>query len=81
VAGGSISENILKCQLKPLVFTDYTGVTFTAGQQTRLQTVFSGGVCDWSKAGVGQVDPIGPLTYKAGAGGVPLPAAPASSRI
>jgi hypothetical protein len=81
VAGGAITENILKCQLKPVVFTDYTGVTFTAGQQTRLQTVFSGGVCDWSKAGVGQVDPIGPLTYKAGAGGVPLPAAPVSSRI
>ena len=81
VAGGSITENILKCQLKPVVFTDYTGVTFTAGQQTRLQAVFSGGGCDWSKTGVGQVDPTGPLTYKAGAGGVPLPAAPVSSRI
>ncbi len=80
VAGGALSENILKCQLKPVVFTDYTGVTFTAGQQTRLQAAFSGGVCDWSKTGVGQVDPIGPLTYKAGAGGVPLPAAPVSSR-
>ena len=80
-AGGALTENILKCQLKPLVFADYTGVTFTAGQQARLQSVFSGGVCDWSKVGVGQVDPIGPLTYKAGAGGVPLPAAPVSSRL
>src|SRR5215470_12482001 len=25
VAGGPINENILKCALKPLVFTDYTG--------------------------------------------------------
>ena len=80
-AGGSILENILKCQLKPLVFADYTGIAFTAGQQTRLQAAFSGGVCDWSKPGVGQVDPTGPFTYKAGAGGVPLPAAPMSSRI
>ena len=80
-AGGALTENILKCQLKPLVFADYTGVTFAAGQQARLQSVFSGGVCDWSKVGVGQVDPIGPLTYKAGAGGVPLPAAPVSSRL
>ena len=80
-AGGALTENILKCQLKPLVFADYTGVTFTAGQQARLQSAFSGGVCDWSKVGVGQVDPIGPLTYKAGAGGVPLPAAPVSSRL
>ena len=80
-AGGALTENILKCQLKPLVFADYTGVTFTAGQQARLQSAFSGGVCDWSKLGVGQVDPIGPLTYKAGAGGVPLPAAPVSSRL
>ncbi len=81
VAGGAITENILKCQLKPVVLADYTGVTFTAGQQTRLQSVFSGGVCDWSKAGVGQVETIAPLTYKGGAGGVPLPAAPLSSKI
>ena len=31
VAGGPLAENILKCQLKPLDFTDYTGITFTAG--------------------------------------------------
>jgi hypothetical protein len=81
VAGGSLQENILKCQLKPLAFADYTGISFGLAQQARLQALFSTGVCDWSKPGVGQVDPIGPLTYKAGAGGVPLPAAPVSSRI
>ena len=36
VAGGPQAENILKCQLKPVVFSDYTGITFTAGQQARL---------------------------------------------
>ncbi len=81
VAGGPQMENILKCTLKPLVLADYTGVVFTAGQQTRLNAVFPAGVCDWSKAGVGQVDPISPLTFQAGPGGVPLPAAPTSTPI
>ena len=81
VAGGPKTENILKCTLKPLVFADYTGIVFTVGQQTRLTTVFPAGVCDWSKAGVGQVDPISPLTFQAGPGGVPLPAAPTSTPI
>ncbi len=79
VAGGALAENVLKCQLKPLALTDYTGVTFSAGQQTRLAGAFAGGVCDWSKAGVGQTSPTSPQTYKAGPGGVPLPAMPVSS--
>jgi len=81
VAGGPQAENILKCQLKPLVLSDYTGITFTAGQQTRLAAVFPGGVCDWSKPGVGQQDPTSPLTFTAGPGGVALPAAPVSTPI
>ena len=81
VAGNPKTENILKCTLKPLVIADYTGITFTVGQQTRLNTVFATGVCDWSKVGVGQVDPISPLTFQAGPGGVPLPAAPTSTPI
>ena len=81
VAGGPLAENILKCQLKPLVFTDYTGITFSAGQQARLAAVFTGGVCDWSKPGVGQQDPVAPLSFKAGPGGVPLPAMPGSTPI
>jgi hypothetical protein len=81
VAGGPLVENILKCQLKPLAFSDYTGITFTAAQQTRLQAVFSTGVCDWSKSGVGQQAPVSPQTYKAGPSGVPLPAAPQSNPI
>jgi Tannase-like family of unknown function (DUF6351) len=81
VAGGPLTENILKCQLKPLVFSDYTGITFTAGQQARLQAVFPAGVCNWSKPGVGQQDPVSPQTYTAGPGGQPLGAAPASKGI
>ena len=81
VAGGPLVENILKCQLKSLVFSDYTGITFTAAQQTRLQLVFPTGVCDWSKPGVGQQAPVSPQTYTAGPGGVPLPAMPQSNPI
>jgi hypothetical protein len=78
VAGGSRTENILKCQLKPLVASDYAPVTFTAAQLSRLQAVFSSGVCDWSKPGVGQQVPVSPLDFSTGAGGQPFPAAPTS---
>ena len=81
VAGGPLAENMLKCQLKPLALADYTGVTFSAGQQTRLLTAFPGGVCDWSRPGVGQQEPVSPQTYQAGPGGVPLPAAPVSKAV
>ena len=81
VAGGPLTENILKCQLKPLSFGDYTGITFTAGQQARLQAVFSTGVCDWSKPGVSQQPPVSPQTYAAGPGGVQLPPAPVSTPL
>ena len=80
-AGGPQTESILKCQLKPLLAADYTGITLSAAQLVRLNAVFSGGVCDWSKPGVGQQDPVSPLTFTAGPGGVPLPAAPTSTAI
>jgi len=77
VAGGPLTENILKCQLKPLNVADYAPVTFSAGQLVRLQAVFPGGVCDWSKRGVGQQEAVSPLTFVAGPGGQPLPLPPA----
>jgi hypothetical protein len=81
IAGGPLTENILKCQLKPLAFADYPVITFTAGQQARLNAVFPNGVCDWTKPGVGQQDPVSPLTFAAGPGGAALPAAPTSTPI
>lgn len=79
VSGGPLSEDIFKCQLKPLDFAsaDYAGITFTAGQQTRLRAVFTDGVCDWSKPGVGQTAWT-PTTFRAGPGGQSLPAVPSS---
>ena len=81
VAGGPRAENIYKCQLKPLNFgdADYGGAPFSAEQQARLKAVFSGGVCDWSKPGVGQ-SPASPwTTFEAGPGGKPLGPAPVST--
>src|SRR5215210_3858210 len=49
-AGGGLSGDTLKCQLKPLDFASYP-VTFTAAQQRRVQNAFPTGVCDWSKPG------------------------------
>lgn len=53
VAGGPRSGDILKCQLKPVAAADYP-VAFSAAEMTRLIAIFPGGVCDWSKPGVGQ---------------------------
>ncbi len=79
VAGGPRAEHILKCQQKVHARTDYTAGTFSDAQWARLQAVFTDGVCDWSKPGVGQTAAVSPLTFKAGAGGVPLPPEPVSA--
>lgn len=76
VAGGPLSENILKCQLKPLDGADYAPSTLTNSQIARLQNVFTTGVCDWSKPGVGQQEVVGPLTFATAAGGTTVAAAP-----
>ena len=82
VAGGPLAEDILKCQLKPLDPAAYAPAMLTAAQLARLNAVFPGGVCDWTKPGVGQQEAISPLTFAAGPGGQPLPPAPtAASRV
>ena len=80
VAGGPLAENIIKCQLRPINTAEYGG-RLTVGQLGRLATVFPGGVCDWSKPGVGQQAAEGNLTFKAGAGGATLQAAPTSRAL
>jgi hypothetical protein len=80
VAGGPQAENIFKCQLKPLNLSDpdYTGIAFTPSQAARLATVFSSGVCDWTKPGVGQTNAV-PTTFANGPGGQPLPPPPVAT--
>jgi hypothetical protein len=80
VAGGPRAEDVLKCALKPLDRAGYGDTVFTDTQWARLQAVFPEGVCDWSKPGIGQQLAASPLTFKAGPGGQPLPAAPVSTK-
>jgi hypothetical protein len=56
VAGGPISNDILKCQLKPIDSKDYKA-TLTPADTARLSKIFPQGVCDWSKPGVEQTVP------------------------
>lgn len=53
-AGGPLSDDVAKCQLKPLSTADYPGITFTPTQWIALQLTFPDGVCDWTRPGVGQ---------------------------
>jgi hypothetical protein len=46
--------------------SDYAPVRSRPAQLARLNAAFPGGVCDWSKPGVGQQEAISPLTFAAG---------------
>jgi hypothetical protein len=52
-AGGPLAADVLKCRLKPLDPRDYAA-RFSPAELARLRRIFAGGVCDWSKPGVGQ---------------------------
>ena len=53
VAGAPVTNDIFKCQLKPIDWSEYND-TFAPSQKKRLERVFPQGVCDWSKIGVEQ---------------------------
>jgi hypothetical protein len=57
------TDDVLKCQLKPLRRSDYQ-VTFTADQWKRLQKAFPSGVCNYGKPGVHQIKTTTWLTYQ-----------------
>ena len=78
VAGAPLTEDILKCQLKPLNSVDYAPLVFSSAQWARLHAAFPDGVCDWSEKGVGQRRAASPLTFADGPGGKRLPPAPIS---
>jgi hypothetical protein len=51
VAGGPIDANVLKCQLTPIDLKAYASLT---AELQRLERIFPGGACDFSRTGVGQ---------------------------
>jgi hypothetical protein len=53
VAGGPLTNDVLKCQLKTIDYSDYR-VEFSDQEKARLEAIFPQGVCDWSKPGVHQ---------------------------
>jgi hypothetical protein len=54
VAGAPLTNDIAKCQLKRIDYTDYK-VAFDDEQKKRLAAIFPTGVCDFEEPGVGQV--------------------------
>ena len=50
-AGEPLTNDVVKCQLKPVTASDYAVVLNTA-QFMRLQAIFPDGVCDYSKPSV-----------------------------
>ena len=54
VAGAPLTLDAIKCQLKAVTAADYA-VAFTADQVARLNRIFPGGVCDYSKPPVNKV--------------------------
>jgi uncharacterized tannase-like protein DUF6351 len=53
-AGVPLTDDVMKCQLKPIDPRDYK-VAFSAAELDQLRTIFPGGVCDYSKPGVNQL--------------------------
>jgi hypothetical protein len=78
-AGGPLTNDLLKCQLKPLDVADHQPVVLSASQLDRMRAVFAGGVCDYRRPGVGHQPTWGITTFAAGPGGRPLPPAPVST--
>ena len=79
-AGGPFTDDIGKCQLKPLDRSDYS-VTFTDAQWAQMQKAFPTGVCDWKQPGVEQVPSRPWTTFAAGPGGQSLSAPPVAQQL
>ncbi|MCB0875309.1 MAG: hypothetical protein KDB46_03845 [Solirubrobacterales bacterium] len=52
-AGKPLGSQTLKCRLAAIDYGDYD-VAFSPAQRSRLESIFPGGVCDWSRPGVGE---------------------------
>jgi hypothetical protein len=72
VAGAAVTDDITKCQLKPIDARDYKA-SLSPSDLQKLRTIFPSGVCDYSKPGVNQVPLAG--TYLK----LPLGSRPAST--
>ncbi|GAA4707997.1 DUF6351 family protein [Nocardioides conyzicola] len=85
-AGGPKANDTVACRLQPLDRADFDFmlVPFTDEEWATLQSIYPGGVCDWSRPGIGQGPAQTWLRYDARGGGPAyggrnLPAVPARS--
>lgn len=74
-AGGPITDDVLKCQLKPLARADYPGIN--DAQFARLGVAFSSGVCDYTKLSAGY-QPLQSTWLSYPNPGQPVPLGPAN---
>jgi putative cell wall-binding protein len=76
-AGMPLTDDTIKCELKPLRREDYP-VEFTDAQWAQLEQVFPDGVCDYTKPGAAKQGTIPWLTYAHLVGGEPMGDPPVS---
>lgn len=58
VAGGPLTNNVLKCQLKPIDWHDYP-VPLSPEEKERMNQIFPEGTCDWTRPGIEEQSIIG----------------------
>ena len=68
-AGMPFTDDVMRCQRKPLRAADYLPAVFTPDQWAELQKTYPDGVCDYSKPGVDVTPTVPWLTYEGGPGG------------
>lgn len=71
-AGAPLSDDVLKCRLRPLDRRSYA-VAFSDDQWDRLAAAFPDGVCDWTRPGVAQEPSVPWLDFSTSPDGQALP--------
>jgi hypothetical protein len=69
-AGMPLTDDTIKCELKPLRREDYAPVTFTDAEWAKLVETYPSGVCDYTKPGVDRRPTVTWQSYQDKAGNV-----------
>ncbi|MEA2492955.1 MAG: hypothetical protein QOJ29_866 [Thermoleophilaceae bacterium] len=69
-SGMPMTDDTVKCELKPLLRADYGSVTFTDAEWAAMVKAFPSGVCDYTKPGVDRVATTPWQTYQDNDGSV-----------
>lgn len=77
-AGEPFTDDIMKCQLRPLTRAEFLPVQFSSAEWAQLRLAFPTGICNYALPGVGQQPTVPWMSYMSGPGGAPLGPAPQS---